>query len=848
MLGESQSIRILKDWLLSEEHFTHPYPTTSEQAKLMASTGVSKKQLKNWFTNARRRIWKPLIRKELDAVRSATAKGLPTNQERATRIVKAATAAGLSVDPGLAPPKGSSSRGSSGARGGGGGGGGARGRGSTTAATATAPASAGRRGKRDGCLGSPNLGVPSAAPGYRSTPGGCGGGSGDYGDFRLHSVQSAQSFTKGMPRAPSVGQLGGRMRKTASMVFLESVLQDAASEASLGRAQGLRPLPLSRGDSLGSEPGSAGGGLRRLTREASGVSLGSFDRVGGGGGGGLLRTASSSSMGGAGMPIDDGDDNRDEDDDRVGGCDYGDPQSAGHKRRRDSGISGASDGESGFSPPRSRPPQGGGQAGDAYYGPDRFRPPVSAASVGGLDLAASEGGDGDGGGGGADGRPPGAPPPPEKPFVEGLMRRATSTELLRRVASHEKLKPTLYARHGAAEAQAVALPGGGGALRRRSSLEVLQKAAEMASGDPVAEFGGALPSSLSASSAASLGRQATVHASMLFESPEALPPRRPLPQVPSIQRPLAMPSAEPSAEPSVEPSAEQSSGLAGLASSAASAAPAVTSSSSFLPPPWSSSSSSMPSDWPPFYSGGGDGGDDGEDLDEVDNPMNTAVVAPRSAKCAFCTEGGVDTQLRPCGHLFHSVCLKPWLQAADGPPVCLSCKSPISSCVLVILESATQAGFPASAAAFAQPPGPPPGPPPPRRALALSPSGSSMLQQAGAPTAAAPLSPRQATQATHAAATTGEGAPPSAGGGARQNSLSEPLDGADPTEAPPGVSAARVRAAAAAAAVRGHELDGGGAAGGAGGSGGGEEEDDEDDGLAPTMDDDGDDDSGLKLM
>ena len=28
-------------------------------------TGIGKKQLKNWFTNARRRIWKPLIKKQV---------------------------------------------------------------------------------------------------------------------------------------------------------------------------------------------------------------------------------------------------------------------------------------------------------------------------------------------------------------------------------------------------------------------------------------------------------------------------------------------------------------------------------------------------------------------------------------------------------------------------------------------------------------------------------------------------------------------------------------------------------------------------------------------------------------
>eukprot|EP00986_Skeletonema_menzelii_P021118 scaffold33278_cov108-Skeletonema_menzelii.AAC.1 len=34
---------------------------------LMEKTGIDKKQLKNWFTNARRRIWKPMLKKQLEA-------------------------------------------------------------------------------------------------------------------------------------------------------------------------------------------------------------------------------------------------------------------------------------------------------------------------------------------------------------------------------------------------------------------------------------------------------------------------------------------------------------------------------------------------------------------------------------------------------------------------------------------------------------------------------------------------------------------------------------------------------------------------------------------------------------
>jgi hypothetical protein len=60
------AVSTLKAWLLSPEHFTHPYPTPQDQVILMQKTGIDKKQLKNWFTNARRRIWKPLLKKQLE--------------------------------------------------------------------------------------------------------------------------------------------------------------------------------------------------------------------------------------------------------------------------------------------------------------------------------------------------------------------------------------------------------------------------------------------------------------------------------------------------------------------------------------------------------------------------------------------------------------------------------------------------------------------------------------------------------------------------------------------------------------------------------------------------------------
>ena len=69
------AVQTLKAWLLSPDHFTHPYPTPQDQAMLMQKTGIDKKQLKNWFTNARRRIWKPMLKKQIEQGKLTTTGG-----------------------------------------------------------------------------------------------------------------------------------------------------------------------------------------------------------------------------------------------------------------------------------------------------------------------------------------------------------------------------------------------------------------------------------------------------------------------------------------------------------------------------------------------------------------------------------------------------------------------------------------------------------------------------------------------------------------------------------------------------------------------------------------------------
>jgi len=62
--------------------------------------------------------------------------------------------------------------------------------------------------------------------------------------------------------------------------------------------------------------------------------------------------------------------------------------------------------------------------------------------------------------------------------------------------------------------------------------------------------------------------------------------------------------------------------------------------------------------------------------------INTSVEVPSSTKCALCSRNLVDTQLRPCGHMFHGRCLKPSL--SGGPPQCPICSVPMQSAILAV--------------------------------------------------------------------------------------------------------------------------------------------------------------------
>jgi len=52
------AVSILKLWFLV--HQSDPYPTKEEKERLMKETGLSTIQLKNWFSNIRKRHWHPI--------------------------------------------------------------------------------------------------------------------------------------------------------------------------------------------------------------------------------------------------------------------------------------------------------------------------------------------------------------------------------------------------------------------------------------------------------------------------------------------------------------------------------------------------------------------------------------------------------------------------------------------------------------------------------------------------------------------------------------------------------------------------------------------------------------------
>lgn len=68
------------------------------------------------------------------------------------------------------------------------------------------------------------------------------------------------------------------------------------------------------------------------------------------------------------------------------------------------------------------------------------------------------------------------------------------------------------------------------------------------------------------------------------------------------------------------------------------------------------------------------------DTSETDGHVKVSTTT----SCALCHQTNVDTQLRPCGHMFHERCLKPSLQTPIGQPKCPVDNIPMHSAMLAI--------------------------------------------------------------------------------------------------------------------------------------------------------------------
>ena len=80
-------------------------------------------------------------------------------------------------------------------------------------------------------------------------------------------------------------------------------------------------------------------------------------------------------------------------------------------------------------------------------------------------------------------------------------------------------------------------------------------------------------------------------------------------------------------------------------------------------------------------------GSGASDSHEISGSQQSSVVISSSTTCCLCDSTCVDTELRPCGHMFHERCLKPSLSNPNGPPKCPIDDIPIESALLAVPET-----------------------------------------------------------------------------------------------------------------------------------------------------------------
>ena len=90
-------IAILKAWLLSPEHMKHLYPTQEEQTLSLQETGIEKKQLQSWFSNARCRIWKPLMLQKEKEEEEQRKRAIPNQEDNKSTAATTTTATVLTA-------------------------------------------------------------------------------------------------------------------------------------------------------------------------------------------------------------------------------------------------------------------------------------------------------------------------------------------------------------------------------------------------------------------------------------------------------------------------------------------------------------------------------------------------------------------------------------------------------------------------------------------------------------------------------------------------------------------------------------------------------------------------------
>ena len=78
-----EATAVLRAWLTAPEHVNHPYPSKEEKAALAAAAGITERQVSVWFTNTRKRIWRPHLRADW-AGGSATAGAIATAADSST--------------------------------------------------------------------------------------------------------------------------------------------------------------------------------------------------------------------------------------------------------------------------------------------------------------------------------------------------------------------------------------------------------------------------------------------------------------------------------------------------------------------------------------------------------------------------------------------------------------------------------------------------------------------------------------------------------------------------------------------------------------------------------------------